>query len=167
MLRTVTESSNSLIFVKLTSSKKTSDFISFWLTHLAEVMHRTSTLFTFKVQIHHMHLRVWISGFTISVCTYYRETVSNAFKNVIASFNLVALSTSLTVSAQLLLLHASESLVVTQRYLSLGSSVCKLSKHFSVNLCDWMFSGALSIQEIGLPILFTYDDKWATLLILT
>lgn len=67
-----------------------------------------------------MHLRVWISGFTISMCTYYRETVSDAFKNLIASSILVALSTSLTVSAQLLLFHASESLVVTQRYLFLG-----------------------------------------------
>lgn len=67
-----------------------------------------------------MHLGVWISGFAMNVCTYYRETVSDAFKDLIASFNLVALSTSLIVSAQLLLFHASESLVVTQRYLSLG-----------------------------------------------
>lgn len=67
-----------------------------------------------------MHLGVWISGFTISIRAYYRETVRDALKNLIASSNLVALSTSLTVSAQLLLFHALESLVVTQRYLSLG-----------------------------------------------
>lgn len=67
-----------------------------------------------------MLLGVWISGFTFIVCTYCREIVSHAFKNLIASSNLVASSTSLTVSAQLLLYHASESLVVTQRYLSVG-----------------------------------------------